>query len=415
MALLLHNKQTPASSRRKLWDIPEHFHCSIIGTCLTLDETRKIITRAGFQVNRSTPDYFIHGTAVNSAHLKTHVSGMIQKTLEAKFSREIENFLGITTEQGLQDAWKNAVDRGHIAGEYWAIMTHPSATLQILNHAFGEVHMLSHLNGCSKRGNIREIQHLQETIDQLESGKKKYRKRIKELEAENLSLLHCRIRTDSLEEENANYRQQIASLQNGGTIARLFDEIKILVNLHETEKYNRAKSEEELKRLKGHIKNLEKENNQLKQKFSILRQAPQEDDSTGIVSPPLPDTGDCGDCPNRDHACRALKGKHILYVGGNPSAVPRLRTLVENKGGIFSHHDGGIENNFSMLADTIMKADTIFCPLDCISHNACKIIKKVCRRHQKECVLLRSSGLSSFSHSLERFDPGLAECCTITQ
>lgn len=389
------------SARKKLWEIPELFHCSIIGTCLTLDEARKIIAKAGFQVDRTTPDYHVHGTAVSHANTKNRVSEIIQKTLEAKYCQEIITFSRISGEAGLREVWSGSLAKGRIAGEYWSIMTHPDAPRGLLECAFGEVHMLSHINGASKRGSIQEIQHLHETIAKLESEKRNLRDRIKCLEKRETSNLRDLQKIESLEKENFHLKQQNESLQNGETIARIFGELKILANLYETEKYNREKAEHRIHQFEKQVRDLEKKHEILERE-----QAMRETNApfTGEHEDALPDTSGCGPCSNREHACRALNGKHILYVGGKPSSIPHFKTVVEKNGGVFIHHDGGMENSFSMLAEVIKKADTIFCPLDCISHNACKIIKRMCARNQKECILLRSSGMSSFSRALDRVE-----------
>lgn len=49
-------------------------------------------------------------------------------------------------------------------------------------------------------------------------------------------------------------------------------------------------------------------------------------------------------CPGPD-----LCGKKILYVGGLKKMVPHYRQLVENFGGRFMHHDGGVEVSRNQL------------------------------------------------------------------
>ena len=110
----------------------------------------------------------------------------------------------------------------------------------------------------------------------------------------------------------------------------------------------------------------------------------------------------CKNCENKECGCRVAEGKSILYVGGRTSVIPHCRAMVESKGGVFVHHDGGQEDNFSILNNIISRADAVFCPIDCVSHNACRKIKKICRERQKEIVLLRNSGISSFTRGIDQ-------------
>ena len=48
-----------------------------------------------------------------------------------------------------------------IPGAYWAVLTHPQATEELVRHVFGEVHMLSHLVGAANRADIRRLRELE--------------------------------------------------------------------------------------------------------------------------------------------------------------------------------------------------------------------------------------------------------------
>lgn len=99
-------------------------------------------------------------------------------------------------------------------------------------------------------------------------------------------------------------------------------------------------------------------------------------------------------CPGED-----LCGRTVLYVGGLHKMVPRYRQLVENFGGRFIHHDGSKEASRTLLPG--MLAAAVFCPIDCVSHDACNRVKKMCKRFQKPFVLMRSASLSSLARGLK--------------
>jgi hypothetical protein len=108
----------------------------------------------------------------------------------------------------------------------------------------------------------------------------------------------------------------------------------------------------------------------------------------------------CGDFANGSCKGPDLCGKTVLYVGGQHSMVPQYRQLVEQYGGNFMHHDGGRENSRQLLPKMLCGADAVFCPVDCVSHDACKRVKKICKRYSKPFVMMRSSGLSSLAKGL---------------
>lgn len=112
----------------------------------------------------------------------------------------------------------------------------------------------------------------------------------------------------------------------------------------------------------------------------------------------------CPDCEDQhSDKCNgpALCGKTVLYVGGLHKMIPRYKQVVEQLGGNFLHHDGGRESSRHILPKLLPGADAVFCPIDCISHDACKRVKKICKQYSKPFVMMRSSGLSSLAKGLQ--------------
>ena len=105
--------------------------------------------------------------------------------------------------------------------------------------------------------------------------------------------------------------------------------------------------------------------------------------------------------PERDQPLE-LAGLTILYVGGRAHNVVQLRMLVERSGAVFLHHDGGMGDRMGLLESHVATADMVFFPVDCVSHNAVAVVKRVARRLGKRYLPLRSSGLASFVIALRR-------------
>lgn len=97
-----------------------------------------------------------------------------------------------------------------------------------------------------------------------------------------------------------------------------------------------------------------------------------------------------------------LNGRCIAYVGGRTSLAPPLRKLVAHLDGRFDHHDGGIEQSPASLEDILQRADLVFCPVDCVSHDACQHASTSCRRYGGRFMPLRSASISAFAAGLER-------------
>ena len=62
-----------------------------------------------------------------------------------------------------------------------------------------------------------------------------------------------------------------------------------------------------------------------------------------------------------------------------------LLALIEDRRGIRRH------------------SDMVFCPVDCVSHDACRRVKRHCQQQAKQFIPLCSSGLSAFATGLQHY------------
>jgi hypothetical protein len=101
-----------------------------------------------------------------------------------------------------------------------------------------------------------------------------------------------------------------------------------------------------------------------------------------------------------DEAAGDLAGMTLLYVGGRAHQATQLHKLADRWNATFLHHDGGIDDRSGLLEAQVARADRTLFPVDCISHNAVAVIKRVARSTGRPYVPLRSSGLTSFAAAL---------------
>ena len=141
----------PKTGRRKLWNIPHKYHCPVIGTCLGVDELRRIASRLVLRGDAPTTDYDIHVTFVGAADTKNAISLATHKALERKYQSVVMRFARVREPDALYILWSEFLARGEVPGAFWALMTHPKADPSLLNQAYEEVHMLSHQVGAGQR------------------------------------------------------------------------------------------------------------------------------------------------------------------------------------------------------------------------------------------------------------------------
>ena len=109
------------------------------------------------------------------------------------------------------------------------------------------------------------------------------------------------------------------------------------------------------------------------------------------------------DCPGA-RACQinlpAGDRLKVLYLGGRNGAIEQLRVVAEHAGIELFHHDGGIEHTPQRIDELVHRCHVVFCPVTCVSHQACLRAKRSCQRLQRQFVPLRSAGATTFARAI---------------
>src|SRR5579871_41964 len=151
-----------AKKRTAIWDMHHSVHCSIIGTCLSSAEIRRLLIKLGIPGAESADDHDLHKQGVALAGRAQGGAKFIQKALDHRHAAAIRQFARAKDEETLERLWDEALKRGDIPGAYWAVLSHPLATDALMRKAFGDVHMLSHMVGAANRADIRRLCRLEE-------------------------------------------------------------------------------------------------------------------------------------------------------------------------------------------------------------------------------------------------------------
>ena len=155
------------SSRNKLWQLPSLLYCSIIGTCLTCSELRKIVARCTGEDCDSLSDLAVHERAVQLAGSPDGGGRILHKALDKQHHSTIKHFDRAKAVEEIAALWQDAKRSGDIPGAYWAVLSHRSTTQRLREQVFGDVHMLSHLVGAANRADIRRLAALEQLNSEL--------------------------------------------------------------------------------------------------------------------------------------------------------------------------------------------------------------------------------------------------------
>ncbi|HEY4803969.1 MAG TPA: DUF2325 domain-containing protein [Paraburkholderia sp.] len=377
-----------ARQRTRLADLDAHLHCSIIGTCLSTHELRKLVPKYTRLDAQHASDLDIHHAAVELAIEGGAGGKALQKALDARYAGAVRRFAGAHDAQAVLSLWKESLANGDIPPAYWALMTHPATTMEVRQAAFGELHMLSHLVGAANRADLRRLVALEAENAGLQAKVERQQARLHEMSRERDAARRA------LEAQSAPQRQarearpqhaQIEALQEA--IAARDARLALHTSRREAAEQRANADAAVLQTLRTQLDEAHALIDALRAEVRAMEQTTQAQEDPQA---------------QRALAADALKGRRIVYVGGRPGSNHALRRWVESAGGELTVHDGGIEDRKGLLEAALAGADLAVFPVDCIDHDSMMTLKRVCERHQVTYHPLRTASLASFVELMMR-------------
>jgi len=388
-------------ARKKLWQLDSTLHCSVMGTCLSLEELRYFSAKLKIDELKSGTDYALHRFFVQAVKSNSYQTKYINKYLDRKYQSTIRKLVKAKSEIMLKTFWDEAVAQGDITAAYWALVTHPRTTDELDERVYGEVHMLSHLSGATVRSDRQELHQLQDLTRDMQKQLSEVNSELKrQVEEKNdvVKQLAAQVKKTQLaEQKHKQYEKRFNELQetNIEHLKHLLEESEIKLASQEKQKERIEANAIKWKSLAlqsgDQYLELQKQHDQQIAERDILETAFQE-----LVTQSSASCSGKVACQKNSNLC----GRCILYVGGRSRQCANFRALVEQQNGQFLHHDGGLHSGRSRLGKLLPQADAVLCPLDCVSHDAAYKIKKYCKQNSKKLIWLPRSSLAAFMRGL---------------
>jgi hypothetical protein len=380
----------PASRKRTvIWDMHHSVHCSIIGTCLSSAELRRLLIKLDVHGAEAADDHDLHRQGVALAGKAHGGAKFIQKALDQRHGTAIKQFAKAKDEGALSRLWDDAVKRGDIPGAYWAVLSHPLATDPLMRKAFGDVHMLSHMIGAANRADIRRLRQLEEENAALSARLEAQQRHLRDGFTERDGRI--RLLNDALSRALA---RSPALPENAGDDARAAREA--ILDLERRLNRETACRERFESRLEAALRAQSRAESARRDAMLECEDLRRE---LALAEAQI------GGIPVEASVALQLGGAQVLYVGGRAHQVPQLRVVVERAGGVLLHHDGGVEHSMTLLPGLVSRADCTVFPVDCVSHDAMGLVKRHCRQSAKPFVPLRTTSLASLLAGLALVAP----------
>lgn len=371
------------SSRRKLWELRLDAACPVTGVCLHFHEVQKMARKVGMKVD-ACPDYELHGLVLRECRRRSPLAELLQRELDRRFALPIQQSQRIKTTEGLAQWWDEACTGADWAGEFWAVLTHPRCSADLVDIVLGQVHMLQHQDGMTARSDATRLngalaekhrltQELAAAQQRLQAQALEHAAAVTSWQAECASLRASVIRAES-ERDLSQAQSQVLKTTEADKPPRQ--------RLPQDKPHELACHQKLLMRaLRREVQMTEP---------SALRPARGEvpvEDGKRQPTEVTPLTMD-------------LNKRQVLCVGGRTASIPVYRKVIEDRGASFTHHDGGEEDKTARLISQLQAADVVICQVGCISHDAYWRVKEHCKRTDKPCLFIEMSGRSALERAL---------------
>jgi hypothetical protein len=365
------------SRRLGLWQIDGGAQCSIIGTCLSDRDLREAVRKHLPSFDKRASNYEVHCHCAHASQIDGPLARTLTKMLNRRYAGAVNLAGKMASEAEVIALWLRLRDAGNVAAGYWAIMSHREIANNIKQRVFGEIHMLSHLHGRSIHQLTTKLAEMQRRCTELEG-------RLARSETARQTALSERDTAlaagDSLREMLAEREAQARNALPEGSVARTLARLR-----EELAQRERALliARTRARQAEAGLERLETESRQ-QQRVSALRPRSPDAEQASVPAAPPAD----------------LAGTRILYVGGRNAVVPHLHSVAAAYAAELLHHDGGVEDSMHRIVEMVERCDAVICPVDCVSHGACRLAKSSCMRLNRVFLPVQTASRACFERAL---------------
>lgn len=356
------------SRRRRLWQLPGHAFCPVIGVCLPLATVRQLVGKA-LGGAALADDYELHCGVIAECRQRGAIAERVQRELDRRYAAALRRSAALKSTPALADWWGTELQGAAVAGALWATLSHPRCDAPLTERVLQDMHLLQHQLGAAERADRLALQRLQQAHEQVQQAMAQAQQRhAQQAEAAALRLESLQAQLLQLRAELIGRDTLVAQLREAGDPTR---QAQAALREQQLVDENAA-----LRRA------LQRQQAQAEQLQRALARA------SAVCPPPSP-TPSATPAPAPAQATAPavdLADRAVLCVGGRQASVPLYRALVERTGGRFLHHDGGEEHSTAALEATLAAADLVICQTGCVSHDAYWRVKDHCKRTGKRCV-----------------------------
>ncbi|MBI5718980.1 MAG: DUF2325 domain-containing protein [Burkholderiales bacterium] len=392
------------SRRRRLWELPAQAHELLLAMGIGPQVLRRELARVLGHVHKARctlggRDVDVLYATVHDLATRNAISEALHRRLDERHASALRRWLPLRGYEALLAAWRVARDDGNLAGELWALLTHPQggelerealhdARAWVFHHARSHLARAAVEHECQQRAEHAE-RVLEEARARTALQQQQSDAALQRLRAELARAAGEAARWRALAEEHPGSSATRVGVGMAPPRATGTGTAAAVATLA-------APSADEGPAAQTPPLTRPGRPPQWASSAASTPWAPSVPPAQAVAgSPP-----GAGASKRADGMPEPIVGRNVLCVGGIRHAAGRYRIRVERLGARFEHHDGGIEDGIQGLDGQLRRADLVICQAACINHEAYHRIKRHCERTGKPCLYLERPSLAQFDRAL---------------
>lgn len=378
------------------WEIPSPLKCPVVGLGISDEVGRRILKKCGRRIKSLAP-WEIHRDIMEEVGEETPVSRRVDAFLKRKFADAVKETKSLPEKQ-LLPFLKSAISRGDAAEALYCVAMRKDLSMETLVSVSGEAHMMGHTTAVAlfeaRAKELKNAEKAKALAGALDEERRERRRMGRELERMTSQVKELE---SALDKKNT---APAAPVQPDDVVQQREDGSQL-----KEERSMRLERERECNALTREVRSLEREKRKLQiRSMDLVNENKTLADevmslAVGRPAPPLRPMScegrGCCTCPEMETCSR-----RVLMVGGLSRMEPHYRRVAESKGLGFEYHDGTMSGGRKCLENQVSRCDMVVCPVSCNSHNACRSVKKLCAKHNKEIRFLPTSSISALTGAL---------------
>lgn len=129
---------------------------------------RRLARSRDFALDVGNDDYQLHAEFIRISDQADGKGKALQKHLAKKYRSQATKYRQAHTDEAIKALWDEDLAQGRLDSAWWAVLTHPLASVELTGKLYGQLHMLGHDSLNNHQRERTQLERLKIKVGMLE-------------------------------------------------------------------------------------------------------------------------------------------------------------------------------------------------------------------------------------------------------